>query len=370
MAMAENGGRLGGLGGSLKVANVQALAAAAADDPNTLTRDRILNRYIRPEMDVDGLVRVDDDDDDDRIPVVDLQRLVDPNSSQEEAAKLKFACEDWGFFQLVNHGVSEELIERVKADVEGFFRLPLEAKEECAQLPGGMEGYGQAFVVSEEQKLDWGDMLFLLSQPQSYKTLKFWPASPPTFRQTLDRYSLEVRRVAHCVLGFMSRNLGLEPDRFVHGFMEFQSFRINYYPPCPYAKNVLGIAPHSDAVGLTILLQVNSVQGLQICKNGRWIPVKLLPGAFVANIGDILEMLTNGKYKSIEHKVIVDPSKERLSIAAFHTPSLGSVVGPLPELVDGSKEYYKSLSMEDFTKLVVSSKLDGKGLMDRLKLNP
>ncbi|KAJ6824393.1 S-norcoclaurine synthase 1-like [Iris pallida] len=263
MAMAENGGRLGGLGGSLKVANVQALAAAAADDPNMQTRDRILNRYIRPEMDVDGLVRVDDDDDD-RIPVVDLQRLVDPNSSQEEAARLKFACEDWGFFQLVNHGVSEELMERVKADVEGFFRLPLEAKEECAQLPGGLEGYGQAFVVSEEQKLDWGDMLFLLSQPQSYKTLKFWPTSPPTFRQ----------------------------------------------------------------------------------------------------------MLTNGKYKSIEHRVIVDPSKERLSIAAFHNPRLGSIVGPLPELVDGSKEYYKSLSMEDFMKLLASSKLDGKGLVDRLKLNP
>ncbi|KAJ6808434.1 S-norcoclaurine synthase 1-like [Iris pallida] len=370
MAMVENRGRLGGLGGSLKVDNVQALAtAAAADDPKyILTRDRILNRYIRPETDVDDLVRVDDD----RIPVVDLQRLVDPNSSQEEADKLKSACEDWGFFQLVNHGVSEELMERVKADVEGFFRLPLEAKEECAQLPGGLEGYGQAFVVSEEQKLDWGDMLFLLSQPQSCKAPKFWPTDPPTFRQaeTLDKYSLEVRRVAHCILGFMSRNLGLESDRLIDSFKEFQSFRINYYPPCPYAKNVLGIAPHSDAVGLTILLQVNSVEGLQISRNGRWIPVKPLPGAFVANIGDILEMLTNGKYKSIEHRVIVDLSKERLSIAAFHTASMGSVVGPLPELVDGSKEYYKSLSMEDFTKLVVSSKLDGKGLMDRLKLNP
>ncbi|KAJ6808430.1 S-norcoclaurine synthase 1-like [Iris pallida] len=81
MAMVESGGRLGGLGGSLKVDIVQALAtAAAADDPKyMLTRDRILNRYIRPEVDVDDLVRVDDD----RIPVVDLQRLVDPNSSRK-----------------------------------------------------------------------------------------------------------------------------------------------------------------------------------------------------------------------------------------------------------------------------------------------
>ncbi|ONK56020.1 uncharacterized protein A4U43_C10F3310 [Asparagus officinalis] len=298
-----------------------------------------------------------------------MQRLLDANFSDEEASKLKFACEEWGFFQFVNHDISEELIEKVKADVEEFFQLPLDVKEACAQESGNLEGYGQAFVVSEEQKLDWGDMLFLFTLPQNYRNLKFWPTHPPTFRETMHKYSLEVRRLAHFILGFMGKNLGLEHDQLINVFKETQSLRTNYYPPCPNPEKVLGLSPHSDAVGLTLLLQVSEVQGLQIRKNGGWISVKPIPGAFVVNIGDLLEIYTNGKYKSIEHRALVHSEKERISMAAFHTPKFGELIGPLPELVKDGREFYKTLSLEDFLKLSFSSKLDGKSLLDRLKLN-
>lgn len=69
-----------------------------------------------------------------------------------------------------------------------------------------------------------------------------------------------------------------------------QSMRMNYYPPCPQPEQVIGLTPHSDAVGLTILLQVSQVEGLQIKKDGMWVPVKPLPNAFIVNIGDILEV--------------------------------------------------------------------------------
>lgn len=84
--------------------------------------------------------------------------------------------------QLINHGVSDEVIEKMKTDTEEFFRQPLEEKKAYATQPNHIEGYGQAFVVSEEQKLDWGDMLFLLSQPVRQRTLTFWPTLPTTFR--------------------------------------------------------------------------------------------------------------------------------------------------------------------------------------------
>ncbi|CAL9215290.1 unnamed protein product [Arabidopsis halleri] len=91
-----------------------------------------------------------------------------------------------------------------------------------------------------------------------------------------------------------------------------QSMRMNYYPPCPQPNQVTGLTPHSDAVGLTILLQVNEVDGLQIKKNGKWVFVKPLLNAFIFNVGDVLEIITNGTYQSIEHRAVVNLEKERL----------------------------------------------------------
>lgn len=91
----------------------------------------------------------------------------------------------WQFFivmQLINHGVSEEPIEKMKTDTQAFFKLPLQEKTAYAQLPNNIEGYGQAFVVSEEQKLDWGDMMYLRPQPVSLRNLRFWPNNPSSFR--------------------------------------------------------------------------------------------------------------------------------------------------------------------------------------------
>lgn len=84
--------------------------------------------------------------------------------------------------QLINHGISEEVIEQVKIDTQEFIQLPLEEKKAFAQLPTSIEGYGQAFVVSEEQKLDWGDMLFLFPHPATLRNLRFWPTNPTSFR--------------------------------------------------------------------------------------------------------------------------------------------------------------------------------------------
>lgn len=75
----------------------------------------------------------------------------------------------------------EKVIETMKADIEEFFLLPLEEKKAYSQLPGSIEGYGQAFVISEEQELDWADMFFLATHPVTFRSMKFWPINPPTF---------------------------------------------------------------------------------------------------------------------------------------------------------------------------------------------
>ncbi|XP_078162587.1 S-norcoclaurine synthase 1-like [Carex rostrata] len=351
-----------GLGGSMKTRNVQALAA----DKAKLTAE-IMERYIRPEMNSDDMFSGDSCED---IPVIDMSRLMDEMSREEEASKLKHACQEWGFFQLVNHGVPEKVIEEMKDNIKGFFGLPLEQREEVAQLPGDLEGYGQAFVFSEEQKLDWADMLYLFTQPPHFRNFKHWPVQPPSFRDSLKSYSSELQKVAHCILGFMAINLGINQEKISELFGS-QTVRMNYYPPCANTHDkVVGLTPHSDACGLTLLLQVSPVAGLQIRRNGKWFPIMPLPGALVVNIGDALEILTNGRYKSIEHRAVINAKEERMSIAALHSPSFGKTVGPLAEIVDKEMPLFKSVSMQEYAKLLFSLKLYGKNLIELMKLDP
>ncbi|CAN1256933.1 S-norcoclaurine synthase 1 [Linum perenne] len=337
------------VGGSIPVANVQQLASESKDD-------HVPIKYIRPELELDQ-VPIDGSH---HIPVIDMIKLAD---ADEELANLHSACKDWGFFQLINHGVTEEVITKMKMDVQEFFNLPLQEKMSCAQMPNSIEGYGQAFVVSEEQKLDWGDMLFIFPQPVSGRKMRFWPMAPSSFRANFEQYSSELEKLASSLLSYIAINLGLEPEKLLAPFKDgAQGVRMNYYPPCKESNKVMGLTPHSDAVGLTLLTQVNDVQGLQIRKDGEWVPIEPTPGAFIVNVGDIIEIMSNGEYKSIEHRAMVNPDKERLSIAAFHGPNVKAMVGPIPETLKGQANY-KTISQEEFVKLMVNKKLDGKGLI-------
>ncbi|CAN1256940.1 S-norcoclaurine synthase 1 [Linum perenne] len=295
------------LGGSIAVPNVQQLASASKDD-------HVPIRYIRPELELDQVSTNGSH----QIPVIDMSKL----AAAEESAKLHSACKDWGFFQVINHGVAEEVIQKMKIDVQEFFNLPLLEKMACAQLPNGLEGYGQAFVVSEEQKLDWGDMLFIFSQPVSGRKMRFWPMVPSSFRASLEQYSSDLEKLVLTLLNYMAKNLGVEPEKLLASFKDgIQGVRINYYPPC----------------------------------------------AFIVNVGDIIEMMSNGEYKSIEHRAVVNPDKERMSIAAFHHPNMKAMIGPFPEILKG-KANYKMISLEEFIKLRVNKKLDGKRLVSPLKI--
>lgn len=93
------------------------------------------------------------------------------------------------------------------------------------------------------------------------------------------------------ILGYMGKALTMDVKEMKYLFEDgVQSMRMNYYPPCPEPKKAIGFTPHSDADALTILLQLNETQGLEIRKEGKWVPISPLPNAFVVNIGDIMEV--------------------------------------------------------------------------------
>lgn len=108
----------------------------------------------------------------------------------------------------------------------------------------------------------------------------------------MDEYSTELHKVSLSLFKLMAKNLGLDTETLSSEYDDStQGIRMNYYPPCMQANKVIGLTPHSDATGLTLLVQINDVQGLQIKKNNKWMPVKPIPGAIIINIGDVMEVI-------------------------------------------------------------------------------
>ncbi|XP_027341598.1 protein SRG1-like [Abrus precatorius] len=303
------------------------------------------------------------------IPVIDMQNLHSVESGSSELNKLHLACKEWGFFQLINHGVSSSLVEKVKLEIQDFFNLPMSEKRKFWQSPQHMEGFGQAFVVSEDQKLDWADLFFMTTLPKHLRMPHLFPHFPLPFRDTLEHYSQEIEKLAMVIVEQMGKALKMEENEMRELFeVGMQSMRMNYYPPCPQPEKVIGLTPHSDGVGLTILLQANEVEGLQIRKDGMWVPVKPLPNAFIVNVGDMLEIITNGIYRSIEHRATVNYEKERISIATFHTSRHDGVIGPAASLIsEKTPARFKSIELKDFLENLFARKLEGKSFLDSLR---
>ncbi|KAJ6357690.1 hypothetical protein OIU78_005519 [Salix suchowensis] len=177
------------------------------------------------------------------IPVINFSLLV--NGDEDERKKLHIACKEWGFFQITNHDVSEEVIKQMKAAVAAFFELPWEEKRKYAMVANDIHGYGQGYVVSEHQKLDWCDMMFLLTFLPKYKKMKFWPVLVPGFKEAVEQYLTEILKLAEEIFANISLLMGMDRDdlKRLHGEMMKQGLRMNYYPNCSMPELVLGVSP-------------------------------------------------------------------------------------------------------------------------------
>ncbi|KAI3931557.1 hypothetical protein MKW92_011159 [Papaver armeniacum] len=359
------------LGGSLFVPNVQELAKQSLAE--------VPARYIRNDQEtlithLSSVSLIDQS-----VPVIDLQKLLSLETiiGDLELDKLDSACKQWGFFQVVNHGVDTLLVEKLKSEIQGFFNLPtskatcMDEKRKFWQEEGDTEGFGQNFIQSEDQKLDWGDKFSMFTLPKHTRNPRLLPKLPLPLRETIESYSLELSKLSLTLIELMERALQMETRVMAELFDGGrQSMRMNYYPPCPQPEHVIGLSPHSDAMGLTILLQLNEVDGLQVRKRKDkiWVPIKPLPNAFVVNIGDILEIMSNGVYRSVEHRATINSTKKRLSVATFHSPKVDTEVGPILSMITPeTPAQFRRIGYEDYMKKFFSRKLDGKSLLDSMR---
>lgn len=295
------------------------------------------------------------------IPVVDLSMP----DSEATARAVAAACGEWGFFQAVNHGVRPELLRLARAAWRGFFRQPAEVRERYANSPATYEGYGSRLGTAKGGPLDWGDYYFLHLLPPSLKSHDKWPSLPPTLRETTEEYSEEVVKLCRRVMRVLSKGLGLDGGRLQVAFGgeggEGACLRVNFYPRCPQPELTLGVAAHSDPGGMTMLLVDDHVRGLQVRRDGQWISVDPVPDAFIVNVGDQIQVLSNAAYKSVEHRVTVSAADDRLSLAFFYNPRSDLPIAPMAELVaPGRPALYPAMTFDEYRACIRQRGLSGK----------
>lgn len=293
-------------------------------------------------------------------PVVDMEML---NTEQRVAImeKLKDACENWGFLELVNHGISHELMDTVEKLTKEHYKKCMEQRFKEMVANKGLEA-----VQAEIDDLDWESTFFLKHLPVS--NISDVPDLVDDYRKVMKEFAQKLEKLAEDLLDLLCENLGLEQGYLKKAFYGTKGptfgTKVANYPPCPKPELIKGLRAHTDAGGIILLFQDDKVSGLQLLKDGKWIDVPPMRHSIVVNIGDQLEVITNGKYKSVEHRVIAQPDGNRMSIASFYNPGSDAVIFPAPELADKeekeNKLKYPKFVFEDYMKLYAALKFQAK----------
>ncbi|CAN1234555.1 1-aminocyclopropane-1-carboxylate oxidase 5 [Linum perenne] len=299
------------------------------------------------------------------IPVIDFSKVGNGATPEERAATMALiakCCEDWGFFQLVNHGVPDELLERVKKVCSEFFK---QEREESFKQSALYKSFEELEDGQKLENVDWEDVITLLDSNE-------WPSQTPGFKETMTEYRIELRNLAEKVMSVMDENLGLPKGYIKKAFNNgeneqssaFFGTKVSHYPPCPNPDKVSGLRAHTDAGGVILLYQDDQVGGLQVLKDGSWIDVQPMKNSIVINTGDQVEVLSNGKYKSAWHRVLAKSDGNRRSVASFYNPSLTATIEPARELVGKEvkvdQAMYPKFVFGDYMSVYAEQKFDPK----------
>ncbi|XP_038899504.1 protein DOWNY MILDEW RESISTANCE 6-like [Benincasa hispida] len=255
---------------------------------------------------------------------------------------------DLGFFQVINHGVSKELINKTMMVFKEFHAMSSEEKErECSKDPNkSCKFYTSSVNYETEQAHSWRDVSQFDCHPLE-KYIHFWPEKPLNFREVVGEYCIEMRKLACKILEVISEGLGLGRDYFKSEMSEHSSLLVNHYPPCPNPSLTLGLFPHCDPNFITILFQ--DINGLQVFKNGQWIDVDPIDDALIVNFGYFLEIISNGNFKATEHRVMTNTKTYRQTLVYLVFPKNDATIEPAKNLINEvDPPQYRSINCKEF----------------------
>ncbi|KAI3774911.1 hypothetical protein L1987_49474 [Smallanthus sonchifolius] len=298
-----------------------------------------------------------------QIPLIDLSQ---PDSKH----LLVKACQDVGFFKVVNHGIPLKFINELESEATKFFSSPQSVKEKAG--PPDPFGYGNK-NIGRNGDVGWVEYLLLDVKRDSHYN-KLLSSSEQhqenlNFRCVVDDYVTAVKNMACKILEMMADELKLEPRNvFSKLLMDEQSdsvFRVNYYPPCPELQeneinggNLIGFGEHTDPQIISVLRSDNT-SGLEISlRDGSLVYVPPDSESFFINVGDSLQVMTNGRFKSIKHRVVANSKKSRMSMIYFGGPPLNEKIAPLASLLEREEDsLYKEFTWFEYKNSAFNSTL-------------
>ena len=285
-----------------------------------------------------------------QIPVIDLG----PYFAREAGAlgtlgtEIRRACETVGFFYIANHGVPQDLIDRTFEQSKRFHALPLDAKlmlrindYNIGYLPMNASVQSHS-TVHKATKPNQNESFFVTHEPDAFgdpvplRGQNQWPEELSGFREGVQEYFAKVHALAQRMLPGFAVALGMPEDYFEPFFTEggHVQLRMLHYPPTKLEENDFGAGPHTDNAFLTILARM-AVPGLRLrMPNGEWVVPPLIPGTLLVNIGNYVRRMSNNRFLSTPHGVIVEGEQDRYSIAYFHSPKVTNTIEVLPTFVD------------------------------------
>ncbi|KAL8520728.1 hypothetical protein ACS0TY_011323 [Phlomoides rotata] len=259
------------------------------------------------------------------LPVIDLAALANTDEGERVNCALQIirAASEWGFFQVVNHGISPKLFSEMRREQTELFNAPFSRKSTCGLLNNSYR-WGTPTAMSPDH-FSWSEAFHIpltkISDHACYGEFS-------SLREVLVEYAAAMQKVAKLIAGVLIMNLGEKVEDF-EGMIKCDEttcfLRLNRYLPCSLAPEMFGLVPHTDSDFITILHQ-DQVGGLHLIKDSKWVAVKPNKDALIVNIGDLFQAWSNDLYKSVEHKVMANPKMERLSVAYFLCPSYDSLI--------------------------------------------
>ncbi|CAL1362699.1 unnamed protein product [Linum trigynum] len=281
----------------------------------------------------------------DEIPTIDYLALfsADPNRRSTAMDRLSVACEDYGFFNLVNHGIEDGVMDDVVRGISDFLgETAVEEKSKYREVHTGAKILWDSNCHAGENR----EYLKLVARPQFH-----CPPHPPSFREALGEYQTKFHEVKLGLARAMSLILGQEEsyiENALHLESGFDVAAMNVYPPNLHSKGSIRLPEHTDP-GFIVSLVQNMDGGLQILTHqGKWVNVLIPPSAILIQVGEHLEILTNGKYKSHIHRVSGNYKAKRITMVTLHGPSENKFVAPAPEFVDDSHPLaYRGMTYSD-----------------------
>ncbi|XP_041992836.1 gibberellin 2-beta-dioxygenase-like [Salvia splendens] len=293
------------------------------------------------------------------IPAVDL--------SQSGAKTLIVdACKQLGFFKVINHRISMDFLTKLEAEAMKFFQLP--PQEKAKSGPPNPFGYGSK-VIGPNGDVGWVEYLLFSTNPElaSRNPNPAAPGISQSLREMVGEYVSAVREMTCEVLEMIAEEMGMERRQALRRLISDEKsdscFRMNHYPACPElqalsGRSLIGFGEHTDPQIISVL-RSNNASGLQIrTADATWHSVLPDPTTFFFLVGDSLQVMSNGRLKSVKHRVLADSMKSRVSMIYFGGPPLTERITPLKGVMEeGEESLYKEFTWSEYKKSAYKTRL-------------